>query len=66
MTTTARTMKKTMYVSEDLQEKIERLKHLLAAKGVRLHDHTGVVRDAVLYRHLVEEKLKELEQGGKK
>ena len=65
MQTTAKSMKKTLYVSDELQEKIDRLKELLTARGVDLKDHTGVIRDAVLYRYLVEEKLMEVEQGGR-
>lgn len=49
---------KTIYVSEEFQRKIDRLKKLLIANNVDLTDHTGVVRDAVLFRHLVDEELK--------
>lgn len=64
MQTTAKNMKKTIYVSEDLQEKIERLKGLLEAQGIDLRDHTGVIRDGVLFRVLVEDKLTQVEKGG--
>jgi hypothetical protein len=49
---------KTIYVSEEFQRKIDRLKELLIADNVDLTDHTGVVRDAVLFRYLVDEELK--------
>ena len=49
---------KTMYVSKETQDDIDRLKVLLIADGVDLTDHTGAVRDGVLFRILVEQELK--------
>lgn len=58
MTTIAKTVpNKNMYVNEAFQAKIDALRELLVAEGVDLRDHTGVVRDVVLFRWLVEQEL---------
>jgi hypothetical protein len=46
---------KNMYVNEAFQAKIDELRNHLVANGVDLRDHTGVVRDVVLFRWLVEQ-----------
>lgn len=46
---------KNMYVSETFQARIDELRERLVANGVDLRDHTGVVRDVVLFRWLVDQ-----------
>lgn len=56
MTQTAKYMpNKNMYVSETFQARIDELRERLVVDGVDLRDHTGVVRDVVLFRWLVDQ-----------